>query len=77
MRDVSVLKVEILGLETALHEVIGVVDQEGEEFCNEGCKEEKHCQVLGISEFFLKVLFQKLITREIYETANHRTVKHG
>jgi hypothetical protein len=77
MRDVAVLKVEILGLETALHEVIGVVDQEGEEFCNIGCKEEKHCKVLGISEFFLKVIFQKIITREKHETANHRTVKHG
>ena len=37
VRDVSVLKVEILGLKPAFHQIVGVINQKSEEFCNKGC----------------------------------------
>lgn len=43
MRNVTVLKVKVLRLKSAFHQVIRVINYESEEFCDEGCQKEEHC----------------------------------
>jgi hypothetical protein len=40
MRQVAVLKVKILRLQTALYQIVGVVNNQREKLSNEGGKEE-------------------------------------
>lgn len=55
MRDVPILKVIVFALQSALHEVVRVVNEKGEEFSDEGGQEEYEGGVVSVSELLLQV----------------------
>jgi hypothetical protein len=56
MHQVFVFKHIILGLESALNKVIGVIDEESKNLCQEGSNEEGESDIIGAKQITI-ILF--------------------
>lgn len=75
MRNVSILKYVIFGLQSALNQIKGIIDYKGEELCHERCHEEGPCNIVGFAKPFTKLNLKQLIKRKVNKSTSNRSIK--